>query len=127
MCSTSYVRPFPGPGGRWRVSSGGGGHPRWSAASRELLFFKFPNVMVAPYDVVGDSFRADKPRLWSPTSIRSVGLPSPYDIHPDGKRLAVVGSRDEGTAAQDTVVFVFNFFDYLRKIAPGTINRRSRM
>ena len=115
-----YVRPFPGPGGKWRVSSGGGGHPRWSATSRELLFFKFPNVMVAPYDVVGDSFRADKPRLWSPTSIRSVGLPSPYDIHPDGKRLAVVGSRDEGTAAQDTVVFVFNFFDYLRKIAPGT-------
>ena len=55
----SWVRPFPGPGGRWRVSFGGGGHPRWSAASRELLFFKSPNVMVAPYDVVGDSFRAE--------------------------------------------------------------------
>ena len=79
-----------------------------------------PNVMVSPYDVVGDSVRADKPRLWSPTSIRGLGLPYPYDIHPDGKRLAVVGSRDEDTAAHDTVVFVFNFFDYLRKIAPGT-------
>ena len=76
--------------------------------------------MVAPYDVVGDSFRPNKPRLWSPTSVRVAGLPSPYDIHPDGKRLAVIGSRDEGKAAQDTVVFFFNFFDYLRQIAPGT-------
>ena len=116
----SWVRPFPPASGQWRVSYGGGGHPHWSPTSRELLFYKGPNVMVSPYNVVGDSFRADNPRLWSPTSIRSVGLPSPYDIHPDGKRLAVHGSRDEGTAAQDTVVFVFNFFDYLRKIGPGT-------
>jgi Tol biopolymer transport system component len=114
----TYVRPFPGPGGRWLVSSGGGGFPRWSATSRELLFVQLPNVMVAPYDVVGDSFRADKPRLWSPTGIRGVGLPSPYDIHPDGKRLAVVGKRDEDTSAHDTVVFVFNFFDELRRLAP---------
>jgi Tol biopolymer transport system component len=114
----TYVRPFPGPGGKWRVSSGGGGFARWSPTSRELLFLMFPTVMVAPYDVVGDSFHVDKPRPWSPTAIRGVGLPSPYDIHPDGKRLAVVGKRDEDTSAHDTVVFVFNFFDELRRLAP---------
>ena len=81
-----YVRPFPGADGLRRVSSGGGGHPRWAANSRELLFFKFPTVMVAPYTVVGDSFRADNPRPWSPTSVRSFGLPIPFDIHPDGTR-----------------------------------------
>ncbi len=114
----TYVRPFPGPGGKWRVSSGGGGFPKWSAASRELLFVKSPNVMVAPYDVVGDSFRADNPQLWSPTTIRGVGLPSPYDIHPDGKRLAIVGSREADAApAPDKAVFVLNFFDELRRIA----------
>jgi Tol biopolymer transport system component len=115
-----YVRPFPGPGGMWRVSYGGGGFPHWSRVGRELLFFKSPNVMVAPYEVAGDSFSVVKPRPWTETSIRGVGLPSPYDIHPDGKRLAVVGSRDEGTAVRDTVVLVFNFVDYLRKLAPGT-------
>jgi serine/threonine-protein kinase len=116
-----YVRPFPpGPGGVRRVSYNGGGWPHWSAASRELLFVTFPNVMVAPYNVVGDSFSVDKPRPWAPTGIRGVGLPSPYDIHPDGKRLAVVGSQDESTPAPDTVVFVFNFFDYLRQLAPGS-------
>ena len=75
--------------------------------------------MVAPYAIVGDSFRADKPQVWSPTSIVPVGFNYPYDLHPDGKRLAVAAAQDEGRTAQDKVVLVTNFFDYLRKIAPG--------
>ena len=30
-----YVRPFPGPGGRSQISSGGGTEPRWSPTGRE--------------------------------------------------------------------------------------------
>ena len=26
-----HVRPFPGPGGPWRISTGGGSFPRWSS------------------------------------------------------------------------------------------------
>ncbi len=74
--------------------------------------------MFAPFAVVGDSFRADTPRLWSPTSIRTLGTTSPYDLHPDGKRLAVVSFQDQ-SLVQDKVVFMFNVFDYLRKIAPA--------
>ena len=33
-----YVRPFPGPGGKWRVSTEGGLYPRWSTTAHELLF-----------------------------------------------------------------------------------------
>jgi len=117
-----YVRPFPGPGGsKWRVSTEGGQNPHWSPTSNELLFVSPTQgtVMVAPYTVVGDSFHADKPHAWSlariPTGARSYG----FDIHPDGKRLAVVGVQDQSSVVQDKVVFVFNFFDYLRKIAPG--------
>jgi len=116
-----YVRPFPGPGGKWRISTEGGAYPHWSTTSHELLFITVSGkVMVAPYAVVGDSFRADTPRIWSPTSIRAPGVAnSPYDLHPDGKRLAVVAAQNQGAGAQDKVVFVSNFFDYLRKIAPG--------
>jgi hypothetical protein len=66
------------------------------------------------------SFRADQPQIWSPTNIRARGADSPYDLHPDGKRLAAAAAQDQGNAAQDKVVFVFNFADYLRRIAPGT-------
>jgi serine/threonine-protein kinase len=114
-----YVRPFPGPGGKWRVSTEGGAWPHWSATARELLFTNQTKVMFAPYAVVGDSFRADKPQVWSPTSFRGLGNNYPYDLHPDGKRLAIIAAQEQTGVAQDKVVFVFNFFDYLRKIAPG--------
>jgi serine/threonine-protein kinase len=45
---------------------------------------------------------------------------SSYDLNPDGKRLAAGPAQDHGSAVQDRVVFIFNFADYLRKIAPGT-------
>jgi serine/threonine-protein kinase len=119
-----YVRPFPGPGGRWRVSTEGGTYARWSTTAHELLFStnagNAGKMMVAPYAVVGDSFRADTPQIWSPTSIRpGTTTNSAYDLHPDGKRLATAAAPEAG-ASQDKVVFIFNFADYLRKIAPGT-------
>jgi serine/threonine-protein kinase len=113
-----YVRPFPEGAGKWRLSFGGGGFPRWSKPTRDLLFYKNGKVMSVSYDVVGDSFRPGAAQLWSPGTVRGVGLPYPYDIHPDGKRLAVVGIRDEETTVHDTVVFVFNFFDELRRLSP---------
>jgi Tol biopolymer transport system component/predicted Ser/Thr protein kinase len=33
-----YVRPFPGPGGNWQISEGGGSFPVWSRDGRELLY-----------------------------------------------------------------------------------------
>ena len=61
----------PAPAARWRVSTEGGIYPRWSTTAHELLFLSpsQKQVMFAPYTVVGDSFRADTPQIWSPTSI----------------------------------------------------------
>jgi serine/threonine-protein kinase len=116
-----YVRPFPGPGGQWRISTGGGSFPLWSATARELLFLSQGKVMFAPYSVVGDSFRADAPRPWSPTGLRGIGVSYPYDLHPDGKRLALIAAPEQSDAlAQDKVVFFFGFGEHLKKIAPGT-------
>jgi hypothetical protein len=76
--------------------------------------------MVASYAVVGDAFRADKPRLWSPSQTRSrAGLTgSFYDLHPDGKRLATRAATD-AEIIRDQVMFVLNFSEYLRTIAPA--------
>ena len=116
-----YVRPFPGPGGPWRISTTGGIYPRWSAAAPELLFLNQVKIMAAPYAVVGDSFRADTPQIWSPASIQGVSTSnSGYDLHPDGTRVATSVRPEQGSGVQDHVVFVFNFGDYLRTIAPGT-------
>jgi hypothetical protein len=119
-----YVRPFPGPGGQWRISTTSGGYPQWSATARELLFLNQGQIMAAPYSVVGESFRADTPQIWSPASIqRAGGANAAYDLHPDGTRVATSVRPEQGSGVQDHVVFVFNFGDYLRTIAPGNKSR----
>ncbi len=62
-----YVRPFPGPGGKWQISTDGGIFPKWSRNGKELFYrTQDGKTMVVTYTASGDSFRADKPQLWSP-------------------------------------------------------------
>jgi serine/threonine-protein kinase len=116
-----YVRPFPGPGGRWQVSTGGGLWPLWSRDGRELLFETLDQrVMAAGYTAKGDSFVAGKPRLWTATRLRAIGLFSNYDLAPDGKRLAAIVADDAEVEKPTThLTFLLHFFDELRRKAPA--------
>jgi Tol biopolymer transport system component len=70
-----YVRPFPGPGGKWQISKGGGLFPLWSRDGRELLFMTLDRrVMAVSYTAQGDSFAADRPRAWSETRLLLVTI-----------------------------------------------------
>jgi Tol biopolymer transport system component len=114
-----YVRPFPGPGGQWRISANGGSFPLWSSSARELLFTsEGGQILYAPYTVVGESFRAEKPQVWTPTRLVGLGSAYPYAIHPDGKRLALIAQSDQAGAGNDKVVLDFNFVEYLKKTVP---------
>jgi serine/threonine protein kinase/Tol biopolymer transport system component len=119
-----YVRPFPGPGGKWQVSTGGVGYPEWSRNSKELFYRTADSkIMVVTYTASGDSFRAGKPQLWSPGQFTERGLTNHnFDPHPDGKRFAVLKAPGIGqTPAVNKVSFIFNFFDELRsKFPPAT-------
>jgi Tol biopolymer transport system component len=116
-----YVRPFPGPGGKWQISTGAGGYPKWSRNGKELFYRTADSkIMVVTYTASGDSFRADKPQLWSPGQFTDRGLGnSNFDLHPDGKRFAVLKSPGtEQATAVNKVSFIFNFFDELRRRVP---------
>jgi len=119
--SEVYVRPYPGPGGKWQISTGGGLYPTWSRTAHEL-FYGTPaqQIMVSAYEVEGDAFRAVKPRLWSDGRYRSRGAFRPFDLHPDGKRFALAPATPAPAGAkQDHVTVIFNVFDELRRIAPA--------
>jgi len=118
-----YVRPFPGPGGKWQISTGGGSFPKWSRDGKELFYRTADSkIMALTYTASGDSFRADKPQLWSPGQFTDRALNYNFDLHPDGKRFAVLRAPGpEQAAAVNKVSFIFNFFDELRrKFPPGT-------
>ncbi|HEV2200624.1 MAG TPA: protein kinase [Bryobacteraceae bacterium] len=118
----TYVRAFPDKGGKWQVSSGGGTFPKWSRDERELFFRNLDDqIMVASYSVTGDSFVADKPRLWSEKRLANQGTSGTYDVAPDGKRIAALmpAEGQEGQKAQNHVIFLENFFDELRRKVPA--------
>jgi Tol biopolymer transport system component/predicted Ser/Thr protein kinase len=116
-----YVRPFPGPGGRWQVSSGGGQFPIWSRAGRELFFASLDlHIMVAGYTTSSDTFEADKARPWSNIQLLALGNTPAFDLNPDGKRFAVAVRPRAATEQSGPVhvTVILNFFDLLRRRAP---------
>jgi serine/threonine-protein kinase len=118
-----YVRPFPSAAGRWLISTEGGLLPTWSRARNELFYSTLDQrIMVTPYTVEGEAFRPGKPAPWTETRYRQRGATflRSFDLHPDGERFAVAADGDgQPDAPRDTIVFVFNFFDELRRVAPA--------
>jgi serine/threonine-protein kinase len=119
-----YVRAFPDKGGKWQISNAGGLYLEWARNGREL-FFRAPDnrIMVAGYTVKGDSFVADKPRVWSDKQLADLGVNGiNYAPSPDGKRIAALMTADAPgqQQAQNHVIFLENFFDELRRrVAAG--------
>ena len=75
-----YVRAYPDKGGKWQISNSGGAYPMWSrgttGAGHELFFETLDNhIMAAAYTVKGDSFVAERPRLWSEKQIGAASTP----------------------------------------------------
>jgi serine/threonine-protein kinase len=115
-----YVRPFSGPGGKWRVSTAGGQKPVWSRTARDMLF-QGPDerIMVSEYTVQGESLNPGKPHAWSPTDIQRAGPFASFDLHPDGKRLIVLLSpQGEESKGNLHATFVLNFANELRRRIP---------
>jgi Tol biopolymer transport system component len=114
-----FVRPAPGlgSGGKWKISTGGGKFPAWSRAGRELFFLGGDDrIMAADYTAAGDSFSADKPRVWSDKQILRRGTRQNFDMAPDGQRAAVF-PRPEAQESKGSLhaTFLLNFTQEIRR------------
>ncbi len=115
-----FVQPFPGPGGKWKVSTAGGKFPAWAAATHELFFLGGDDrIMAAAYSTQGDSFSVGTPRVWSPTPVRRIGVLQNFDVSPDGKRVVMLPQpAREDTGGSHHATFLLNFFDEVRRRVP---------
>jgi Tol biopolymer transport system component len=102
-----YVQPFPGPGGKWQVSTAGGTDPRWRPDGKEL-FFLAPDaeLMAVPVRASDSTFEAGSATALFQT--RTVGggianLTAQYAVARDGRFLFNVPD-DTSTAAPITLV-----------------------
>src|SRR5262249_44857720 len=104
-----FVRPFPGPGGKWQVSTGGGDDPTWARTPKELLYRGPGNRILAPSDTIHrGSFQAYKPRGWSEQAIGPRARPPHFfDLHPDGERIVAAVPSGQAEEKLDKVTFIF--------------------
>jgi serine/threonine-protein kinase len=116
-----YVRPFPGPDGKWQISNVGGQLPVWSRKGRELFFQNLDHrIMVTDYVANGGAFEAGKARLWSDFELHYPSALN-YDLAPDGKRFVVLPELKSATEAGPGALrigLLLNFFDELRRRIP---------
>ena len=119
-----YVRSFPDNGSKWQVSNDGGVYPRFSGTGHELFYRNEDSsrIFVVNYAAKGDSFVADKPKMWLEKQLLDSQLSySNYDVAPDGKRIIALMPVEtpESQKDQNHVIFVENFFDELKRKAPA--------
>jgi serine/threonine-protein kinase len=99
-----YVRPFPGPGGKWQVSTEGGDEPRWSPLGDEIFFRSSGKMMVAAVDA-GASFEAGKPSILFEDvyDAGAAGFPN-YDVVGDPVRFLMIRSDTRPAPTQLNVI-----------------------
>jgi Tol biopolymer transport system component len=112
-----YVRPYPGPGGKWQISTEGGTEPMWNPKGRELFFRSGQKMMAVDYSAQ-PAFSADKPRML----FEGPYLPTPrsfpdYDVSPDGQRFLMLRAPEQAQAAAPINV-VLNWFEELKQKVP---------
>ena len=109
------MQPYPGPGGKWQISTEGGWGPAWAPNGRELFYREFDNKMMAVDIVTEPQFSAAKPRLLFE------GRCGGYDITPDGQRfLMMQRAGQESLPTQINVVL--NWFEELKRLVPADQN-----
>ena len=83
-----YVRAYPGPGGRWQVSTDGGSEPQWRGDGQEIFYRGDgeTSLMAVPVES-GDAFRVGTPvKLFDAMLTRSEISRNRYVATSDGQR-----------------------------------------
>jgi Tol biopolymer transport system component/predicted Ser/Thr protein kinase len=114
-----YVQPYPGPGGKWQISTEGGTEPLWNRNGREL-FYRSGNKMMAVQVEAQPSFSASKPtmlfeREYAASQFPATGIA--YDVSADGQRFLMVKEIEQASSATQINV-VLNWFEELKRRVP---------
>jgi len=109
-----YVVPYPGPGGKWQISSDGGREPLWNRNGRELFFRNGNKMMAAPIDTQ-HGFSAGTPKMLFQGQYVTLANSTPnYDVTADGQKFLMLKSTVQPTQ----INVVVNWFEELKQKVP---------
>ncbi len=100
-----YVRPFPGPGGKWQISTQGGVHPAWRRDGKEIFFLTPGGSMMAADITAGTGIQSGTPKLLFKTHApESEANGACYSVSADGQTFLIERPLAGGTVSPTTVV-----------------------
>jgi serine/threonine-protein kinase len=94
-----YVQTFPEHGGKWQISTSGGGYPVWSRDGHELYFIGDQKLMAVEIKGDGKNFQASVPKL-----LFEMPAHAQFDVSKDGRFLMQVPVERAATHVPLTVV-----------------------
>jgi serine/threonine-protein kinase len=117
-----YVQPYPGPGGRYQISTDGGNEPVWNPNGKEL-FYRSVEKMMAVDITTQPSFTVGKSKMLFQGSYVPAGAAFPYyDVSPDGQRFLMIKPGEQSSFSATQIVVVQNWFEELKRRVPTGTN-----
>ncbi len=109
-----YVQPFPGPGGKWMISTDGGNYARWVRNGREIFFRNADKMMSVPVETQ-PTFKAGTPRLLFQGG-SYLGVEN-YDVAPDGQHFLMIKEKEAPASSKELSV-ILHWTDELKRLVP---------
>ncbi len=115
-----YAQPYPGPGGKWQISTEGGTEPVWNPNGREL-FYRSGDKMMAVEITEQPSFSVGRPKVLfeGPYQPTPATFPN-YDVTPDGQRFLMLKPSEAAEVAPTQINVVLNWFEELKQKVPAS-------
>ena len=118
-----YVRSFPNPGSKWKLSLEGGTEPLW-ARNGEQLYYRFQDQVWAVNVRAGAAFTPGKPRLlFEKPGYRRASPLACWDISLDGRHFLMVKLDERKPEPVTEMILVQNWLDELKRLCPTGKNR----
>ena len=111
-----FVRAYPGPGGKWQISTEGGAGPRWSPDGTELFYRWQSGLYVVAVEGDAGTFRYGRPEVVF-DDLNPALLSYDYDVL-DSDRLLIIENAGDDTAPAGVTVVV-NWLDDLNRRVPN--------
>ena len=114
-----YVRPYPGPGGKWQLSTQGGITPRWTRNGREVVYMtanEMGEFMSVEITAANDTITPGRPQKLFETRVAHPPNAWWYDVNSDGTRFVFLKAEDTGASGGFThITLITNFLETIRR------------
>jgi Tol biopolymer transport system component len=108
-----YAQSFPGPGGKWQISTAGGSDPHWRPDGKELYYRGLDQKLMAVEIRGGDALQAGIPQALFQGRVHIGNARNKFLPAPDGQRFLFVAPLGRESMTPTTVVL--NWFAGLGK------------